>query len=392
MANPTINFNTSLSSTPTAAPVPPALSLSPSLDLIGSVAPATPTVVNTNDDLINGAVQNPDGTSGMAPYDPGPSAPAVPSIAAASDLPVLATPPADPNQVSLLQNPGYVAPTPSYAQDTSLTGAALGQGTAGVAVAAPPLSSQEIAVTPYDSNSAAVSLDGSLNPPAGTAKSAPATPAPKPSLTNGGIAILCGRGTTYAVNLSTTASKGYCAIEEWTRYFHQDPFAGYQQSDLTTGAANIAKAKNAAAMVPVLFTGVQISQQDVVGRTLCMDNIKILYSFGRNFGDVAITGEILLGNFDDASKAQTTIKNFSDFFWQYRVSNYLLPVTVSLLKETYLVYLEGLSIGAIDPQTHIMPFMMHGTLLDISRDAATQKINTAGFVLTSMDVTQSSIA
>ena len=385
MSDPTINFNTSLSSTPT----PPAV-LTP-VDLASSLAPATPVLSGATDDVVNGVLDGPNNTSGMAPYDPGPSAPAIPSLDAAQGIPVLATPTADPNQVSLLQNPNYVPTTPggAYTVDTSLTATSLGVGPS---IAAPPLSSQQIAVTPYDSNAAAVSLDGNLYPTAGATASAPATPTPAPSLTNGGIAILGGRGTTYAINLSTTASKGYCAIEEWTRYFHQDPFAGFSPSPLVTGAANIAAAKNAAAMVPVLFTGCQISQQDVVGRTLCMENIKILYSFGRNFGDVAITGEILLGNFDDASKAQTTVKNFCDFFWTYRVSNYLKPVTVALLKETFLVYLEGLSIGTIDPQTHIMPFMMHGTLLDIARDTATQKINTAGLVLTSTDVSQTKIA
>ena len=187
------------------------------------------------------------------------------------------------------------------------------------------------------------------------------------SLSSGGVAILCARGTTIITQLGEGSrhQPGYYAIEEWVRS--------------TTAPA-----------APVLFTGVQIGHRDVTGRVLCMDNIKVLYSFGQNYGDVMITGEILLGNYGDLLNSQTAVKQFADFFWTNRVSNLLYPVTVSAVNEKYLVYLEGMDFADIDPQFNILPFVLHGTLLDISRDAAASA-SSSGLVLTTTNVNTTSI-
>jgi hypothetical protein len=195
--------------------------------------------------------------------------------------------------------------------------------------------------------------------------------------TSGGIAILCARGTTLLTNLGSNSSEqtaGYYAIEEWVRSPIDNPD------------------QNPAALMPVLFTGVAINHRDVYSQMLCLNNIKVIYSFGQNFGDVTITGEILLGNFGEKTKAQDTVKAVADFFWKNRVSNSLAPVTVSAVAGQYLVYLVGMDFGDIIPEFHIVPFVLHGVLLDISRtDVATinasskvKTLNTAGLYNTSI--------
>jgi len=193
-----------------------------------------------------------------------------------------------------------------------------------------------------------------------------------------GTAILCARGTTVITQLGEGSQQqpGYYAIEEWTRFNTSSSVPG---TGITLN------------QTPVLFTGVQIGQHDITSRVLCMNNVKVLYSFGQNYGDVAITGEILLGNYGDKFNSEQMVSKFVDFFWKNRVSNLLYPVTVSAVKEKYLVYLEGMDFGAIDPQFHILPFVLHGTLIDIARDAAVSA-NASGLVLTSSDLSDSSIA
>jgi len=122
-----------------------------------------------------------------------------------------------------------------------------------------------------------------------------------------------------------------------------------------------------------------------------MNNIKVFYSFGQNFGDVTISGEILLGNFGNYLLAKNTVKTFVDFFWKYRVSNNLKPVTVSAVNEKFLTYLVGMDFGDIIPDVHILPFLLHGVLIDVSRDKKAV-INPPSVMLTTADIFNTSVA
>lgn len=218
----------------------------------------------------------------------------------------------------------------------------------------------------------------------GATQSAPQTRVQNP---NGETAILCARGTTMLTHLganSQSQTAGYYAIEEWTR----QPLSENDLQDAPQGV------RGALARAPVLFIGVQVSRRDVFSQTLCLNNIKVFYSFGQNFGNVTITGEILLGNSGNKMVAENTVKTFADFFWKYRVSNYLYPVSVSAVDEAYMVYLVGMDFADIIPEVHILPFVLHGVLLDVSRNDSKKLVNPSNQVLTltSAGIYNSSIA
>lgn len=232
-----------------------------------------------------------------------------------------------------------------------------------------------------------------------------ATVTPPAAPSSSGVAILCARGTTLVTDLPTdtnSSSPGYYAIEEWVR--DNDAKAANSVASSVFGVTDLpslfdiyttqipprfatsttptsnSTTSSATDQMPILFTGMNISHRDVTGQMLCLNNVKVFYSFGQNFGDVSIAGEILLGNFGDRLKAKQAFKAFLDFFWKYRVSKYLAPVTVSAVDESFLVYLVGIDFGDIIPDIHVLPFILHGTLIDIDRDEV-DTINASGQVL-----------
>lgn len=231
---------------------------------------------------------------------------------------------------------------------------------------------------------------------------------PSPQPLSNGVAILCARGTTMLVPLTDRNSPAYYAIEEWSRYPNDAQSATDDQTtadDLSTQgqldptAIDTAPTSNQddlaskfhSNLAPVLFTGLRVSERDIFGAVSCLNNVKVFYTFGQNFGDVTISGEILLGNFDDRETAASTVASLADFFWKYRVSNRKYPVTVSALSEKFLVYLVGMDFLDISLDTHILPFILHGVLLDISRDQK-DNVNTSSFMLSTASVFDTSIA
>jgi hypothetical protein len=70
------------------------------------------------------------------------------------------------------------------------------------------------------------------------------------------------------------------------------------------------------------------------------------------------------------------------FFKNNRVSRRKLPISISVGKVPYYMYLTGMGLGDVDKDFHILPFLLHGTLLDLENEDAS-KINPASLVLTS---------
>lgn len=163
------------------------------------------------------------------------------------------------------------------------------------------------------------------------------------------IGFLSARGAFYRVELSNQTGPGLYSIEELDRV----------TGDGTGTATSNGKA-------PILITGIEISHSDIVSQIPCLNNVKVFYAFGQNFGTVAIQGEVLLGPLGDITTEG--VERLMDFFWKHRVSKSNLPIKISVAKRSYFVYLVGLKIGTIDPNFHILPFGFFGTLLDLSKE------------------------
>lgn len=179
--------------------------------------------------------------------------------------------------------------------------------------------------------------------------------------------ILSARGTFYLVKLSDTYGPGIYAIDELTREVLAPNFVGPTAS------------QNWNTQSPILLTSIEFNQVDITSQVPCLNNVKVFYSFGQNFGQVVIQGEVLLGPLGNMSYAG--VERLVSFFWRNRVSIKRQPIAVSVADNAYFVYLTGLRIGQVVADFHIMPFVMFGTLLDITREKASV-VNRQGQVIT----------
>lgn len=194
-------------------------------------------------------------------------------------------------------------------------------------------------------------------------------------------AILSSRGTFYRVSLTDKYEPGIYAIDELNR------LAFGQFQDFAAAEDAFSSVDNAAAS-PVLILGVRFNQTDIVSQTPCLNNNKVFYSFGQNFGQAVINGEILLGPLGDISK--DGVDRLMDFFWKHRVSVSNAPISISASENTYAVYLTGLTVMEVDVNFHILPFVFYGTLLDLGRDSSSN-INPTSLVLTAGGLESSSL-
>jgi hypothetical protein len=192
--------------------------------------------------------------------------------------------------------------------------------------------------------------------------------------------LLSVRGTFYAVSISENASPGMYAIDELTRFI---------TAQINT-SGGLSVGSDSTSVPPVLLTGIDFNQMDITSEMPCLNNVKVFYTFGQNFGQVQITGEVLLGSLGETQQHNRGFRLIRDFFWQHRVSVTRKPIAVSIASEGYFVYLKGLKIGQIDPNYHILPFAMFGTLLDINREDS-NRINPRSTVITTGDIESASL-
>ena len=111
----------------------------------------------------------------------------------------------------------------------------------------------------------------------------------------------------------------------------------------------------------LLVNGVHIKDDDVVMPVITLENTRILYSFGANFGEVTVSGSILLGKAGE--EAGSAVKTLLEFFKSNRVSEKKSTVTVSGPPgASWKIFLTGLQLSEPDPQFHVQPFALIGNI------------------------------
>lgn len=169
--------------------------------------------------------------------------------------------------------------------------------------------------------------------------------------------ILSARGSVYKTDVGTSDSPGMYVVEGLNRWREEEnsPVVPFRTAFTPFRQRS-----------PVLIMNISIGQSDITSQVPCLDNFKVIYVFGQNFGNVGINGIVLLGR--DGDLQRDGVEQIRDFFNRNRVSKKLDPIRISVSNNGYLVYLTGLQIGAIDPHFHILPFAMSGILLDVETD------------------------
>jgi hypothetical protein len=116
----------------------------------------------------------------------------------------------------------------------------------------------------------------------------------------------------------------------------------------------------------ILIQDVATKQSDVVVPVVGVDNKRVLYTFGKNFGHIAVKGLIFIGATDQ--KPSTYAAKLLQKFNKASVSARQEPCTVSgpgLAKNTK-VYWIGLEFPASDSDRNTMSFILTGIIAPIA--------------------------
>jgi len=115
---------------------------------------------------------------------------------------------------------------------------------------------------------------------------------------------------------------------------------------------------------PVLISGIQYTDTDVILPVTTLESFKVLYSFGEGFGNFAVTGTLLLG---PSGKTPDCIKDLTSWFKNRRTANNDSPVNVSAPGGVaYKVFFNGLGISGADPAYHTLTFSLQGVIAEPS--------------------------
>lgn len=111
---------------------------------------------------------------------------------------------------------------------------------------------------------------------------------------------------------------------------------------------------------PILILGAQSTDLDLVFPVTALGNIKILYTFGQNFGNMQVMGAVLCG---PAGSNGGSFGKVMSFFEAKRVAKSHTPVNLSIPGgRGYKVYVTGLGLAAPDAELHVQPFMIYGLI------------------------------
>jgi len=116
----------------------------------------------------------------------------------------------------------------------------------------------------------------------------------------------------------------------------------------------------------MFITSVDVSDHDITGKVVCLNDKRILYEFGKGFGTIEIKGEILAG-IADMKNQNGKISKIIDFFNDKRVSQNPKPLTINggRFGGKYTFYLTHFSAGSWVPELGICNFSMGGDLVKI---------------------------
>lgn len=115
---------------------------------------------------------------------------------------------------------------------------------------------------------------------------------------------------------------------------------------------------------PILITGVDVRDLDIVMPVVTLENSKILYTFGSNFGELTVNGSILMGK-GGGNVMSLSLNTVIQFFQKNRSSQpNSKAVTVTGPGKAWNVFFTGLIILNADPQFNIQPFSLVGNVAE----------------------------
>lgn len=111
----------------------------------------------------------------------------------------------------------------------------------------------------------------------------------------------------------------------------------------------------------ILVTGLDLIDSDVFSPVITTENLKVLYVFGKAFGQVSLQGQVLLGS---VGKKTDKMDVLQQWFQKNRVAVSKKPVELSVANKAYSVYVTGFTIGAAEAELNIQAFAVQGLIAD----------------------------
>jgi len=112
---------------------------------------------------------------------------------------------------------------------------------------------------------------------------------------------------------------------------------------------------------PVLIQGADLTDRDAVQPVLGLGGEKLVYVYGKTFGSVRVSGQVLLGPIGTTGSG---LQRVQQYFNSYRTANGGEPVNLSTPGGGYKIHLVGFGLADPDPEYHIQPFMFFGLISD----------------------------
>ena len=121
------------------------------------------------------------------------------------------------------------------------------------------------------------------------------------------------------------------------------------------------------AKIPMYITSVDVVDFDITGKTICLNDKRILYEFGKGFGQITIRGEVLLGH-KSAGEKGAKLSKLVSWFNSNRVSKNSKPLTLSSgsFGGTFKYYLTTFNCGNWNPELGICNFTITGDLVSMT--------------------------
>lgn len=125
---------------------------------------------------------------------------------------------------------------------------------------------------------------------------------------------------------------------------------------------------NGAGPYPIFATNVQAMDEDIIGRVVCLNDKRILFDFGKGFGDFTMQGEVLMGN-NEGGEISGNVGEVAAFWNSRRVSQYKQAITLTLAGSqtatnlNFMFFLHRAQIGPIQAEINVCMFQLVGTLV-----------------------------
>lgn len=147
-------------------------------------------------------------------------------------------------------------------------------------------------------------------------------------------------------------------------------------SDFLTGAGCVVRVKGSSSGAAYKIAGwptgqvsnglitiddIKPSEQDIATPIVAVDDHRALYKFGKNFGQINVSGSIYLGPAKGASNA--VLKAVKGAFDSLRLSSKSSPVNVSITSGYKCkAYFTGLAFGGADPNINKVGYILTGLI------------------------------